>query len=239
MSAIAAATERLRVIAGAIIAPLRHPILLAHQLAALDLVSEGRLVVQPTVSWHEDEYRALGVPFAERGARLDEHLAAWKALWSETPASFAGRNYRFEDVFMEPKPFRPEGPRLWFGGIGVSPFIVRRLVEHGHGFHPFGQPSRVEMEPIRAALEAAGRSWDDIEVVGGLRATFPDPHRPADLEAALERVPWQLEQGYTSLCFNPSQYVDDVAEIPELCRRLVARVGELAATSPSIAQEAR
>jgi len=55
MSAIAAVTARLRIVAGAIIAPLRHPILLAHQLAALDLLSEGRLVVQPTVSWHEDE----------------------------------------------------------------------------------------------------------------------------------------------------------------------------------------
>jgi alkanesulfonate monooxygenase SsuD/methylene tetrahydromethanopterin reductase-like flavin-dependent oxidoreductase (luciferase family) len=78
MSAIAQATSTLRIVAGAIIAPLRHPILLAHQLAALDLLSEGRLVVQPTVSWHEEEYAALDVPFAERGARLDEHLAAWK-----------------------------------------------------------------------------------------------------------------------------------------------------------------
>lgn len=95
MSAIAAATESLRVIAGAIIAPLRHPILLAHQLAALDLLSEGRLVVQPTVSWHEDEYAALGVPFAQRGARVDEHLGAWKALWSGTPASFTGVHYSF------------------------------------------------------------------------------------------------------------------------------------------------
>jgi alkanesulfonate monooxygenase SsuD/methylene tetrahydromethanopterin reductase-like flavin-dependent oxidoreductase (luciferase family) len=72
MSAIAAATTRLRLIGGAIIAPLRHPLVLAHQLAALDLVSEGRLVVQPTVSWHEEEYRALGVPFHQRGALLDE-----------------------------------------------------------------------------------------------------------------------------------------------------------------------
>lgn len=228
MSGIAAATERLRVIAGAIIAPLRHPVLLAHQLAALDLLSEGRLVVQPTVSWHEEEYRALGVSFADRGALLDEHLAAWKALWSATPASFGGRHYRFDDVFMEPKPFRPGGPRMWFGGMRISPFITRRLVEHGDGFHPFGQPSREEMEPLRTALAAAGRSWDELEVVGGLRAAFTDAHGPADLETALQRVPWQLDQGYTTLCFNPSQYVSDVSAIPELCRRLVTRIGEIA-----------
>lgn len=227
MSAIAAATKRLRVIAGAIIAPLRHPILLAHQLAALDLLSEGRLVVQPTVSWHEEEYAALGVPFTERGARLDEHLSAWKALWTDTPASFRGRHYTFTDVYMEPKPFRPGGPRLWFGGSRISPFIIRRLIEHGHGFHPFGQPSSEEIEPVRAALRAAGRSDEEIEIVGGLRPTFTDSHSPADLARALETVPWQIEQGYTSICFNPSQYVHDLAAVPELCRELVARVSNL------------
>jgi probable F420-dependent oxidoreductase len=227
MSAIASATERLRIIAGAIIAPLRHPILLAHQLAALDLLSEGRLVVQPTVSWHEEEYAALGVPFAERGARLDEHLAAWNALWTQTPASFAGKHYAFAEVYMEPKPFRPEGPRLWFGGTQISRFIVRRIVEHGHGFHPFGQPSAIDMQPLRNALSAAGRSIAEIEIVGGLRPTFTDAHRPADLAMAFETVPWQLEQGYTSICFNPSQYVDDLGAVPAICRDLVRRIDEL------------
>lgn len=141
-SAIAAASTSLRIVLGAIIAPLRHPIQLAHQLAALDLLSEGRLVVQPTVSWHRDEYEALGVPWKTRGARLDEHLEAWKALWKGSPASFSGSAYAFSEVYMEPKPWRPEGPPMWFGGSEVSPFIIRRLVEHGHGFHPFGQPGR-------------------------------------------------------------------------------------------------
>lgn len=227
MSAIAAATTRLRIIAGAIIAPLRHPIVLAHQLAALDLVSEGRLVVQPTVSWHEDEYAALGVPFTQRGARLDEHVHAWKALWRDSPASFAGRHYRFANVYMEPKPYRREGPRLWFGGIRISPFIIRRLVEHGHGFHPFGQPSAEEMEPIRSAMHAAGRSMADIEIVGGLRPTFTDADRPASLDRALDGLPWQLGQGYTSICFNPSQFVQDSAAVPSLCHRLVDHIGTL------------
>ena len=109
LSAIAAATTRLRLAASAIIAPLRHPLLLAKDLATLDLSSEGRLVVQPTVSWHPPEYEALGVPYARRGALLDEHLAAWHAAWSPSPASFEGRFYSFEDVWVEPKPFRTDG----------------------------------------------------------------------------------------------------------------------------------
>jgi probable F420-dependent oxidoreductase len=223
-SAIAAVTTRIRLIGAAIIAPLRHPLLLAHQLATLDLLSEGRLVVQPTVSWLRDEYAALGVPFDQRGKLLDEHLAAWKAVWRESPASFAGEHYSFEDVYLEPKPWRPEGPRLWFGGISVGPWIVRRVVEHGHGFHPFGQPTADELRPLAQAMDAAGRSMGELEVVGGIRGRFPDDNSPADLAEAAEAIPAQLDRGYTTICFKPSQYTDDVREVPALCRELVARV---------------
>ena len=129
LSAVASATSRLRLVASSIIAPLRHPLLLAKQLATLDLLSEGRLVVQPTVSWHRPEYEALGVPFERRGELLDEHLAAWRVLWRDSPASFEGRHYRFSDVWLEPKPFRPEGPALWFGGETMHERLLRRLVD--------------------------------------------------------------------------------------------------------------
>jgi probable F420-dependent oxidoreductase len=229
MSAVAAATTRLRVVGAAIIAPLRHPLLLANQLATLDLLSEGRLVVQPTVSWHEEEYAALGVPFRRRGRLLDEHLPAWRGAWRDTPTSFAGREYAYEDVYVEPKPFRPGGPRLWFGGMEISAPILRRLVEFGHGFHPFGQPSAEALRTVFDAWTAAGRALEDLEVVGGLRPRFPDATRPADLAEAAERaIPPQAAAGYTSFCFNPSHYTDDAARIPALCRDLVARAAALA-----------
>jgi probable F420-dependent oxidoreductase len=227
LSAIAGVTTRLRLIGAAIIAPLRHPLLLAHQLAALDLLSEGRLVVQPTVSWHRDEYEALGVPFEKRGALLDEHLAAWREAWTSSPATFTGEHYRFSDVYLEPKPFRPEGPRLWFGGTSVAPWIVRRLVEYGHGFHPFGQPTAEEMEPLRAAMAAAGREMAEIELVGGIRPRFPDANSCGDLAEAAESIPAQVERGYTAICFKPSQYTDDPTEVGALCRELVARAEAL------------
>jgi probable F420-dependent oxidoreductase len=228
MGAIAAATTRVRLIAAAIIAPLRHPVLLAHQLATLDLLSGGRLVVQPTVSWLAEEYEALGVPFGQRGALLDEHLAAWRVLWRETPASFDGEHYRFHDVYLEPKPARPEGPSLWFGGQAISSWIVRRLVAYGHGFHPFGQPTSEELGELRTALSSAGREWAELEVVGGIRPRFPDDNRPADLDEAAEQIPAQLAAGYTTICFKPSQYTDDPAEVGVLCRRLVDRVTSFA-----------
>jgi probable F420-dependent oxidoreductase len=222
LSAIAAATSTLRLIAAAIIAPLRHPVLLAHQLATLDLLAEGRLVVQPTVSWHREEYDALGVPFDTRGALLDEQLAAWRELWRQSPASFEGSHYRFHDVYLEPKPYRPEGPRMWFGGISVGPWIVRRLVAYGHGFHPFGQPTAQEMEPLREALRDAGREIAELEIVGGIRGVFPANGGVADLEQAAAAIPSQLEGGYTTICFKPSQFTDDPSQVAALCRRLVA-----------------
>jgi probable F420-dependent oxidoreductase len=222
LAAVAQATSSLRLIAAAIIAPLRHPLLLAHQLATLDLLSEGRLVVQPTVSWHRAEYEALGVPFEQRGARLDEHLAAWRAVWRASPASFAGRHYRFEDVYLEPKPWRPEGPRLWFGGERLGPWIVRRLVAYGHGFHPFGQPTAEELEQLRRALRAGGRDPAEIELVGGIRGELPPGEGVASLERAAQAIPAQLEAGYTTICFKPSQFTADPAEVPAVCRRLVA-----------------
>jgi probable F420-dependent oxidoreductase len=222
MSAIAAVTTTLRVIGAAIIAPLRHPLLLAHQLATLDLLSEGRLVVQPTVSWHREEYEALGVPFQQRGELLDEHLGAWSALWRASPASFEGQHFMFHDVYLEPKPFRADGPRMWFGGSSVGPWIVRRVVSYGHGFHPFGQPSKAQMQPLVDAMRAAGRDMAELEIVGGIRGELEAGGGVADLARAADAIPAQLEAGYTTICFKPSQFTDDPAEVGALCRRLVS-----------------
>lgn len=218
LSAIAAATSRIRLVLGAVIAPLRHPLALAKDLATLDLLCEGRLVVQPTVGWHRDEYDALGVPFRRRGDLLDEHLAIWREVWTRTPASFEGRYYRFRDVYLEPKPHRPGGPTLWFGGSSVHDRLLRRLVRYGRGFNPLGQRSVDELARLDAAMAAAGRDPADLEMVGGIRATFTDSDHPADLTAALATVPEQIEQGFSTFCIKPSQFTDDPAAIRDFCQ---------------------
>ncbi len=227
LSAIAAATTRIRLAACAVIAPLRHPLLLARELGTLDLLAEGRLVVQPTVSWHRHEYDALGVAFDKRGAMLDEHLAAWEGLWRDTPASFAGRHYAYEDVYLEPKAWHPDGPRLWLGGESVHARLLRRIVRYGHGFHPLGRPSDDDMTTLRDGLAAAGRDISDLELVGGMRAVFPNDFTPSPLEPAIASVPAQLDRGFTTFCIKPSQFVDDIALYPAWCREVVSRVQAL------------
>ena len=227
LAAVAAATTRLRLVASAIIAPLRHPLLLAKELATLDLLSLGRLVVQPTVSWHPPEYEALGVPFTERGARLDEHLAAWEAVWRDTPASFEGRHYRFSNVYLEPKPYRPEGPTVWLGGSTLHDRLLHRIVRYGHGFNPLGAPRVDELERLRTALVEAGRDPAELEMVGGTRGRFLDPGGVADLDEALAVIPPQLERGFTTICIKPSQFTDDPNDVGPLCREIVTRVEAL------------
>lgn len=220
-SAIAARTSRLRIALAAVITPLRHPLQLAKQLGTLDLLAEGRLVVQPTVSWSDEEYRALGVPFHERGDILDEQLAAMRAAWTESPAHHPGPRFPFGPVWCEPQPFRAGGPAMWFGGEHLSEAHIRRLVAYGTGFHPFGRPTVAELERLRGALAAAGRDLSQIEMVGGIRGTFHGADDVADLDLALSAVDGLRADGYDSVCFKPTHFTDDVGEVGDVCRRVV------------------
>jgi probable F420-dependent oxidoreductase len=223
-AAIAAATSELRIALAAIIAPLRHPLLLAKQLATLDLVAQGRLVVQPTVSWAAEEYAALDVPFTRRGAILDEQLEAMHAAWTETPAAFAGEHFRFAGVYCEPKPHRPGGPAMWFGGQTLHPALCRRIVRYGSGFHPFGTPTDAELERLAGAMAQAGRDVAELELVGGIRGRFRGATDVADLDEALADLPRLIDRGFTSICFKPSMFTDDRGAVPDICRRVVERL---------------
>jgi alkanesulfonate monooxygenase SsuD/methylene tetrahydromethanopterin reductase-like flavin-dependent oxidoreductase (luciferase family) len=223
LSAIAAATEKIRLVAGAIISPLRHPLALAKDLATLDRLSEGRLIVLPTVSWHKDEYEALGIPFTKRGEILDEQLDIWSRAWAGNPFSYAGNHFKFCDIWLEPQPARPGGPLLWFGGSTVHPRLVARLKKYGAGFNPLGSPSDAELR----LLDNVGCGPDRIEYVGGTRGVFPDANRPADLDRALATIPGQVKRGFGTICIKPSQFIDDSAAIGAFCTEVAQKVAQL------------
>ena len=233
LSSIAAVTTRIRLVAGAVIAPLRHPLLIARELGSLDLISGGRLVVLPTVSWLAEEYAALGVPFRRRGELLDEHLAAWAVLWRDTPASFAGEHYSFRDVYFEPKAYRPGGPALWLGGAGMHRRMMARIVKYGDGFNPLGRPAPGEMRRLAAAMRAAGRDLAGLELVGGTRAVFPGDGGVADLGQALAAIPPQVAEGFTTFCVKPSQFTDDPRDVGRLCREIMRRVDGMLPEPPA------
>jgi probable F420-dependent oxidoreductase len=229
LSAIAAATTRIRVGAIALIAPLRHPLALAHDLATLDLLSEGRLVIQPTVSWHREEYDALGVPFTKRGRILDEQLDIWSKVFASSPVSHHGEFFDFDDVYLEPKGWRPEGPTMWFGGETVHGKVLERLVRYGNGFHPLGRVQPEDVAALQAGLAAAGRSMDEFELIGGTRVAFPSDDSVAPLPEALEEIPRQLDLGFTTFCIKPSIFIDERDQHADFCRDVMDRVTALTA----------
>lgn len=222
-AAIFQATTTLRVALAAVITPLRHPLLLAKQLGTLDLLSGGRLVVQPTVSWSRGEYDALGVPFHQRGRILDEQLTAMRAAWTapvNAPSSHHGEHFSYGDVWVEPRRGVPVA--MWFGGERLHDALVDRIVHHGHGFHPFGTPTPDELARLTAAMSAAGRSIDELELIGGIRGRFTGTDDVADLDEALATIPDKVAAGYRSICFKPSMFTDALDEVPDVCRRVVA-----------------
>jgi probable F420-dependent oxidoreductase len=227
LSAIAARTTRLRLAAAAVITPLRHPLLLAKELGTLDLLSHGRLVVLPSVSWHAEEYAALGVPFGERGRILDEQLEVLTRAWGGYPLSHHGRYFDFDDVWLEPGAFTPEGPTLWFGGQGMHPPLVRRVARYGQGLNPFGSLSDDDVALLSAGMAERGRSIDELELVGGLRGRFDTADGVADLDEALQALPAQVERGFTSICVKPAMFLDDPTRFPTWCRDLLRRVEQV------------
>ena len=132
----AAVTQRVRLGTSVLVLPMRHPLPLAKELATLQNFSEGRLILGAGVGWLEQEFAALGIPFNERGRRLDEGLAMMRAVWTQDPVTFHSRTIPavIEGMTMTPMPVSPIP--LWFGGN--SDAALRRTIRLGDGWHGSG-----------------------------------------------------------------------------------------------------
>jgi len=151
----AAFTRTIRLGTGVLLLPQHSPLILAKELASLDVLSGGRLIVGVGVGWSEEEYRALGVPYAERGARADEYLAAMRAIWSEGTPSFAGRYVSFQDVVAYPHPVQQPFPPIVVGGSAAP--VLRRAVEQANGWYGFALDLADTAALLAQLREAAAR----------------------------------------------------------------------------------
>jgi probable F420-dependent oxidoreductase len=133
---LAAHTTRILLGTGVVILPQRQALVLAKQLASLDVLSGGRLVFGLGVGWCEPEMRAVGVSFADRGRIADEYLAAMRAAWTQPKPSFTGRFVAFDGVQAMPRPVQTPTPRIVVGGRTAPAF--RRAVTQGHGWYGYG-----------------------------------------------------------------------------------------------------
>ena len=111
---------------------------------------------------------------------------------------------------------------MWFGGERLHDVLIEGIVRHGCGFHPFGTPTPAELARLGVAMRAAGRTIDELELVGGIRGRFDRTGSVADLDEALRSIPAKVADGYRSICFKPSVFTDSVDGVAEVCRRVVA-----------------
>jgi len=186
MAYVAAHTERLKLATGMLILPQRNPLVTAKELATLDVLSHGRVVLGVGIGWLREEFEALGADFATRGRRAVEYVAAMRALWSQDEPSYEGEYVRFHDARLWPKPVHRRIPVV-LGGHGEV--AARRAGRIADGFFPGrSKPDEVRalLQTMRQAAEEAGRNPDSIELTLG---ALPDPGFVEQLvELGVDRV---------------------------------------------------
>jgi probable F420-dependent oxidoreductase len=155
---LAAHTSRVRLGTGVIVLPQRHPLVLAKQLASLDVLSGGRLVVGIGAGYLEPELTAIGVPMVERGARTDEYLAAMRALWTSDAPAFAGKHVRFGGVDAHPRPVQRPLPVV-VGGR--TPAAHRRAARDADGWYGYLHSPESTAEHVAALRKAAADAGRD------------------------------------------------------------------------------
>ncbi|HUN57010.1 MAG TPA: LLM class F420-dependent oxidoreductase [Candidatus Binataceae bacterium] len=165
LSYVAAHTKKVRLGTGIIILPQRNPVVLAKELASLDVLSEGRLTFGIGIGYLKPEFDAIGAPFDHKGPRSEEFLAAMIALWTQEKPAYHGRFVSFGGVNAMPRPVQKPHPEVVFGGHTKEAYSrSARLARGWYGFALDLEGTAKCIEGVRAACTEAGRPLADLEI---------------------------------------------------------------------------
>jgi probable F420-dependent oxidoreductase len=174
LSFIAAVTTRIGLATGVLLLPEHNPVVSAKQAATLDVLSGGRLTLGVGIGWSAEEFAALGIPFARRGARTAEYVAAMRRLWADDVASFSGEFTRFESVRVNPKPVR--GRRIPVVIGGNSDAALGRVAAFGDGWYGFNLPAAAvagRVAALAGQCQRHGRSLRELSVAVAVADASP------------------------------------------------------------------
>jgi probable F420-dependent oxidoreductase len=165
MTLAATATEEVNIGSSVIVLPMREPVSVAKALAAIDVISRGRVIAGFGAGWCEGEFKNLGQNFRNRGRRLDEAITLFRTLMRGGSVTFKGKYYTVHEGLFEPKPVRPGGPPVWVGGNSKAAFD--RAVRLGDGWHFTGlsvekAASLLENTKLREGFTVSGRFTVDL-----------------------------------------------------------------------------
>mgnify|MGYP001828142144 CR=1 FL=1 len=206
----AAKTTTIKVGSGIILLPQRNPVVLAKELAGVDVLSKGRLLFGLGVGYVPREFETLGIPYDERGARASEHLEVIRTLWTEAKPSFDGKFTSFSGIQSNPMPVQKPHPPILVGGM--SPPALRRAVAQGDGWYGFFQDVDATAAMIKA-LEETAKSVERPASLGRLELTVtPTGAMDGDTLKRFEDLGVDrlvLMRGFEDMSAAPAGSVDD------------------------------
>jgi len=178
MAYMAGITSTIKFATGILIVPQHNPVVAAKQIATLDYMSGGRVLIGIGVGWMREEFDAIGVPFDDRGRRTDEYVAAMRELWTSDRPTFHGEFVNFDAAYCRPQPVQDSVPIIVGGDSKVA---ARRAGRLGDGYFPArGAPAEL-LDLARATAVEHGRNPDDLE----LTTSMPDD--PDEIRALAAR----------------------------------------------------
>jgi probable F420-dependent oxidoreductase len=236
LTVAATVTTRIMLHTNILVLPYRNPFIVAKSAASLDAVSNGRMLLGVGVGYHEAEYDAVGVPFAERGALTDEGIKVLRQAFTGEPVRYKGRHFEAKDNVVAPKPVQKGGIPIWTGGNGKR--AIRRAVELCDGWSPFPAPAHVttfagtdelnsidqlreKIAYLRQLVDEAGRTAP-IEIMTGRFGLSGQLNRGgvSDAQAAVDAYGELAEAGVTWAGFHvpapsPAGYAENIQRFGE------------------------
>ena len=192
LSALAGVTRTIKLGTMVLVLPLRNPVYFAKEWATLDVLSGGRTILGIGVGWHEEEFALMGVPYRERGPRMNEAIEAVTALWAGDDVTYEGRFHRFRNLTIDPKPVQTPHPPIWIGG-GTQPSekvygqtvtnidpVLRRIAKYADTWVPHSS----------ATPEMVKSDWEKVQRFA--RELGRDPRR---IGRVYSNFIWVLDKG--------------------------------------------
>jgi len=166
LTAAAVATKRIKLGTGICLVIERDPIVLAKEVASLDVISGGRVILGIGGGWNVEEMENHGTNFKRRWGLLRERVLAMKHIWSNEKAEFHGEFVNFDPIWCWPKPVQPGGPPILLGSEAKK--ALDRVVDYCDGWMPINRGGtdqlKLKVQELRDAASRAGRRFDDLQL---------------------------------------------------------------------------